>query len=85
MNNQIVPLNLTTLKSIDELINMYKQGYTIDITSGNIIHPNGSTVHTMTTVEDISTLGLGILSIMIGSLIYYKVGKWEAKKLGWDK
>jgi len=33
MNNQIVPLNLTTLKSIDKLINMYKQGYTIDITS----------------------------------------------------
>lgn len=81
---KIVPLNINSIKSTDELVNMYKQGYKIDITSGNIIHPNGSTVQTLLTGTEVGAIGITILSILVSSLIYYKVGKWEAKKLNWD-
>ena len=82
MINNIVSLN--SIKSTDELINMYRQGYIIDNLSGNMILQSKSPSQNILTT-DISTIGIAIVSILIGSLVYYKVGKWEAKKLGWDK
>jgi len=35
------------------------------------------------TIASISIIAL-VAGVMITALFYYKLGKWEAKKLGWD-
>lgn len=87
-------------KSIDELIYLYRQGYTLDNYSlpgvrrrrtppkrfmGNV-NVGDIEIENMLDGKEV-TIGdvtLGIISIMVGALIYYKLGKWESKKLGWD-
>ncbi len=73
-------------KPIDELTTLYKQGYTLEQESPSTLCNKCNKMKNMATVEMTKAEALIsiIASVAIGSLIYYKVGKWEAKKLGWD-
>lgn len=64
----------------DDIIPYSKSGYNFALTPTTQIK---SMVDTTTITADV--LIVGLISIAVGSLIYYKLGKWEAKKLGWDK
>jgi len=86
MTNQLVPLNTIQIKSLDELVNLFKQGYRIDTATGSIKHQDGNTILTMLDGTTITITGLviSVAAIMVAALLYYKLGKWEAKKLGWN-
>lgn len=78
MSNEIISIEE---KSLDDLIILYNQGYRLD----NVKY-NDSTVTLGLTdaAGGIIVITVTILMFMISALLYYKVGKWEARKLGID-
>jgi len=85
--NLLINEVLTT--PIDQLINLYRQGYTLE--SGSSTEPSTlcskcNKMKNMATGDMSSTEATVrfVLAITLGSLIYYNLGKWESKKLGWE-
>ena len=82
-------INDVLTNPIDNLVELYRQGYQLDTTQNtntNTLCSKCNKMKNMATVDMSGTEALVgiVLSVAIGSLIYYKVGKWEAKKLNWD-
>lgn len=86
MQTKMLGLRDIEVRSMGELTELFRQGYRISSDPGSIRSSDGNTIIKMSDGTTITVIGIGlaIVSIMIASLIYYKLGKWEAKKLGWD-
>jgi hypothetical protein len=62
----------------EQLMDMYRHGY----------HLDNLGIKSMVCIDGKEVTGVNILmgavGIAVAALIYYKLGKWEAKHIGWE-
>jgi len=92
MINQNLPLTIPVqtlkVKSLDELVNLFRQGYTIDQSTPIRQVGNDSVVRIKSAglLVDVTVIGIisFVISITIAALFYFRYGRYINKKLGWN-